>query len=855
MQAFKRPVIPLVLSYMTGIGLGGHLAGSYFLPLVVVCISAASIFWFGFRTKTLLVAPVLLLVASGYLSILPWAAPRFPSHHIVHLTNGDPLILKGEVASRPYQKSGRTKFVFACRLLRADSNYTRVTGNIRVTLSDDSLLVKRGQTLEISGRLRSLKNYQNPGGFDFVRKMAFQQIWASLYTRTDRVQILKPSDPPVFFIRLDRIRTDAARWLESLASGDPAGVLKALLVGDRSQISPELRQKFNRAGVSHILAISGLHIGIIATVSFSLFSWVLRQFDWILQRGWGRKWAAVLTLIPVTCYGLLAGMSPSTQRAVLMATVFLAAFWVERELDPFSSLAAAAGIILLVYPPALFSISFQLSFAAVFAILFGLGRSRSDKAEADKAYGVGKFLAAFRRYVSGMVIVSIFAIWGTLPLTMYYFNQFSVIGVVANLIVVPAIGFLVVPIGLSALCLWPVWEGLAEVLLRLATAVLSWALPIVDALSNLPIASFTTWTPTILEISCFYVISLCALMLINRTAGQSQNMPVADGSSVPKKATRKGIRLRRLVTWQGNAWSTSVLWVVMGVSVVVLGADTLYWLNQRFWHRDLKITILDVGHGNAALIEFPGGRNFMLDGGGFADITAFDSGARIIAPYLRRRKILKIDTIILSHPNSDHMNGLIFISDHFDVNEMWTNGEPRDTMGYRMLKNSASANRIRLPAYGDINREVSIGGVSVSLLYPPPDFLAKRARERWRDINNNSMVVHLAYKDHSFLFPGDITRRAEAELVRLHRARLKSTVLIVPHHGSKTSSSKALIEAVTPQIAIISARDRGKGRHPHPTVIERYRKHKCRLFHTEQQGAIRLISDGHRLKVEPYVEE
>ena len=858
MQAFKRPVIPLVLSYMGGIGLGGHLTVSYIVPLVVVCISAPFIIWNRNCRKPLLLSPILILVASGYLSILPWVSPQFPAHHIVHLLNGDPVALIGDVVSRPYQKSGRTKFVFACRWLQGVQNRTKATGKIRVTLSDDTLPVKRGQTLELSGRLRAPKNYQNPGGFDFVRKMAYQQIWASLYTRTSRVQILKSPDRPDLSTRLDCLRADAAHWIETLSYDEQNGVLKALLIGDRSEITPELRQKFSRAGVSHILAISGLHIGIVATVAFTFFSWLLRQFDYILQRGSSRKWAAVLTLIPVIGYGLLAGMSPSTQRAVLMAVVFLAAFWVGRELDTFSSLAAAAGIILIVHPPALFSISFQLSFTAVFAILFGFSRIRPGGATANNANGANRVWVRIRRYLIGMAIVSVFAVWGTFPLTMFYFNQVSLIGIAANLIIVPVIGFLVVPLGLTALCFWPIWQSLAEALILISAFLLSWTMPVIDTFSNLHFASFTTWTPTVIEIVCFYSISLCALMMTNRESGKSLNIPVA-GNFTGQKSVGSRNRVARFlnlpVVLQDKIQPKTMLWSVFVLSVLVLGADTLYWLNQRYWHKDLKITILDVGNGNAALIEFPGGRTFMLDGGGFADITAFDPGARVLAPYLRKRKIMTIDTLILSHPNSDHMNGLIYIANHFNVNDLWTNGEPRGTRGYKMLKQSALKNRIRTPRYKNIDRETSIGGVTVNLLYPPTDFLARRNRERWRNTNNNSLVVQLIHKDHSFLFPGDITHRAEAELVRICGSRLRSTVLVVPHHGSKTSSSPMFLSAVKPQIAIVSARDWGRRRHPHPTVIDRYHKRNCRLLFTEQQGAVRLISDGYRLRVEPFVKE
>jgi competence protein ComEC len=635
-------------------------------------------------------------------------------------------------------------------------------------------------------------------------------------------------------------------------------VLKALLVGDRSQITPELRQSFSRAGASHILAISGLHIGIVATVAFAFFNWLLRHASFILERGWHRKAAALLSFVPVIAYGLLAGMSPSTQRAVLMALVCLSAFWLGRELDPYSSLAAAAGIILIVFPPSLFSISFQLSFAAVSAILFGIDRLYPLQLSGSDAAGLRKAYLAARRYVIGMVTVSFFAVWGTAPLTMVYFNQVSVMGILTNLIVVPVIGFFVVPAGLLAICVGPLWASLSVQLLALTAWLLSGLLPAIDLLSRFPLGYLTTWTPTALEIVCFYSVGACGLALATRRADRSTGDPIAERSA-PASAARSVRRIfaflkrpvfRPLKTAPG-LWLRSALIL----SMLVLGVDALFWLHQRYWHRDLRITVLDVGHGNAALVEFPGGRTLLVDGGGFADLTVFDCGERILAPFLRKRKILALDTLLLSHPNSDHMNGLIYMADHFNVKELWTNGEPRNTLGYRMLMDSARTHRIRTPAFDKLDRQIAIGGVTVRLLYPPPDFMARRATERWRDTNNNSLVLQLVFAEHSFLFPGDITRKAEAELVRISTPRLQSTVLVVPHHGSNTSSSPDFLKAVQPRIAIVSARDRGKNRHPHPSVVDRYRRHECRLLYTEKQGAIRLVSDGHRLKVMPFVKE
>jgi ComEC/Rec2-related protein len=243
-------------------------------------------------------------------------------------------------------------------------------------------------------------------------------------------------------------------------------VLKALVIGERSGVSPEVREAFTRSGVSHLLAISGLHIGIVASAAFVLFRWLLGFFPRLLMTGGARKGAALLTLVPVCLYALLAGMSPSTQRALVMAVVFLLAFLFEREHDLMNTLALAALAILAVHPPALFSISFQLSFAAVVAIVAGMPRPPPSPG------GTLRPLAPTRpgesRRAAGLfVMVSVLATAGTLPLVLHYFNTVSFIGVPANLVAVPVIGYGVVLAGLAGAVAGLVWAAAAEVLFKL----------------------------------------------------------------------------------------------------------------------------------------------------------------------------------------------------------------------------------------------------------------------------------------------------------------------------------------------------------------------------------------------------
>jgi competence protein ComEC len=295
----------------------------------------------------------------------------------------------------------------------------------------------------------------------------------------------------------------------------------------------------------------------------------------------------------------------------------------------------------------------------------------------------------------------------------------------------------------------------------------------------------------------------------------------------------------------------------MTVLVLVLATligDTCYWLYQRFGATDLKITVIDVGHGNASLLEFPKGYTLLIDGGGFSDNTAFDVGAAIVAPLLWKKKIRTVDTLILSHPNSDHLNGLIYIARHFHVENVWTNGEARNSLGYQDFMEVIANQKIALPAFADMPRSLRINGVKLDFLYPPEDFLKRMANEKWRNTNNNSLVVKVSMGSKSFLFPGDIMAAAEKELVGMAGRRLDSTVLLAPHHGSRSSSSTAFLGEVNPEVIVISCGHRSRFNLPHPIILKKYHAYGYEIFRTDLNGAVLLSTDGQRLEINPFIE-
>jgi competence protein ComEC len=699
-----------------------------------------------------------------------------------------------------------------------------VIGKLRVSLSGKEPELRVGDRISFVGRIRPIQSYRNPGGFDYSRYMAFKGVWASASGQGDTVKVLEKSIPVGLAVWISPVRQSLAAHIDAAVSGDAAGVLKALLLGDRTGVSDPLREAFQRAGIGHLLAISGLHVGMVAGVMF-FACW--KSFGYIpvmLRRAWSKKAATIPAFMAVLGYGLLAGMSPSTQRAVIMAGVFLAAFLAGRPQDTLNSVAVAACLILVVHPPSLFSASFQLSFAAVTAIVLGLSLMPAH----EPATAVSDVRRAFCRRIVSFMAVSLAAILGTLPLALFYFNETSLIGLLSNLIFIPVIGFGVVPLGLASVAVCPVSHGIACLGFKICGMLLTGALYLVRQAASLPFAAVVTVTPSIVEIVLYY----CLLGAVWWLAGRGRR-PVAD---------RKALGSRRIAC------------MLLGVSVAGFVVDGIYWGYQRFWSDRMRVTVIDVGHGNASLVEIPGGEVVLIDGGGLSDNSVFDVGKRIVAPLLWRKKIRTVQTLILSHPDSDHLNGLIYIAEHFHVTRLITNGQSGDTRGYEKLMAAARAEGIGIPDYGRIDRTWSTGGAVFDILYPTPGFLDRRGMETWQNENNNSLVIKISFGDASIMFPGDIEAAGESEVVNVAGSDLQSRVLVAPHHGSRTSSTREFLEEVNPEIIVVSSGNNDRYGALHPEVSERYDRIGARVYATPEHGAVTFVTDGEGVWVKTVVE-
>ena len=799
MKTFFKPLNPvsffIFLALIAGISAGNYLLDfQLFVFLSVIFLSALVCLALYFRKSILLFLIFGLPFCFGYFSIQSKLYPDLPSNHISNYLDLKKTVITGKVVSFAKHYEKKIKITVSCQTIQTKDGMEKVTGKINLNLYGLSQKVPEfGDIIAFKSSVKSVRNFMNPGAFDYERFLKLKGIYGTAWTDIEKIKVLTRMDQISFFSQLirkiEKVRTNYYYFIlnEHSKSGK---IMASLITGKKEVISPDIRDLFSKAGISHLLAISGLHLSIVSTLFFYLFYRVLSFVPTLLIPGRSKKIAGVLTIIPLTLYAVFSGFSPSTQRAFLMIIVLLFSFVSEKEKDFFSSLSVAGILILTLDSTALFSISFQLSFIAIIFIVCGISLLK-------------KVLLIFNKNLSSktflMMFVTFFASVGTLPLTAHYFNIISTIGLISNLIAIPILGFIVLPLGLISLACFSYLPLLATFIINVCKGLILFLITCSEFFISIPYSWLRTTTLSWIEIMTIYLVFILIFFIL--------------------KGHRKASAFLTAATF---------LLVIYNFSNNVL---------EKKSDLNLTITIIDVGQGNSALIQTPEGKNILVDGGGFSDISSFDTGRFIIAPFLWQKRIRSLDCVILTHPESDHLNGLVFILQNFQVHTLIKNADRKNSRNYTTLIKTCKKRNIRILNPLNEGKYMDFGTTRLLFYDSSKDIFAY-------DFNNNSLVFKVIYKDFSMLFPGDILSHREKNLSVKNDPDLHSTIMLSPHHGSSTSSTQSFLDRVQPKIVIISCGWHNRYGFPHYKVLKRYKEQGINIFRTDNGGAIFISSDG-----------
>lgn len=657
-----------------------------------------------------------------------------------------------------------------------------------------------GDRVRVLASLRAPRSVSNPGVMDYARLLQRRGIdWTG--TSGSCRHLLVEHGPVSGSV--PRMAEDARAALDGFVSRREApeearGIFSALTVGERGHIPEPVSRDFRQAGLAHLLAISGLHLGFVAAGLYFLLVFVLSRTRRLVLLVDVRRLSALL-VIPVTVgYTLLSGAHLPAVRACIMVLGFLLAVIARRESDPLQTLCAAALVILGLWPQSLFEVSFQLSFAAVLVIVLGMpvvtGWLRLPLVRAEEPWW-RRFLVRLAHFL----LVTLLATLGTAPLAAFHFNQLSVMGLLANPAAVPLAAFLIVPVGLVFCLLYPLSGVLAGFFADLGLFLSALLSDLAAWFGGMGFASFNLATPSVFELILLYATLLLVFQLG---------------------------RLR---------WAR---WAVVAGLVLLVGSWGAGKISP-FLSGELELTVIDVGQGDSILIRFPGGGTLLVDGGAARE-GRFDAGRRIVAPFLWGRGITRLDAVAVTHPENDHAGGLASVVGLFRPSEIWT-AEPLEaspaTLPLARAAREAGA-QVRILRAGERPRP------GVAVLWPPESIEGLKANER-------SLVLRVTHDKHNFLLTGDLEEAGEAGLLA-RDIDLSADVLKVGHHGSRKATSDALLQRVRPAWAIVSAGAQNAFGFPHPELLKRLEVNRVQVLRTDLNGAVTVKSDEENLEVIPY---
>ena len=750
-----------------------------------------------------------------------------------------------------------------------------IAGGIRATLFSESsapphtprpIQLHCGDLVELPLRLRAPERYRDPGAWQYADYLLAQNIAATANVSAATLHPVANAAPAPFsatmHCRIFAAQSWAAERLLAYTQSTPnrrlppllrlttddAGMLNAMLFGDRSRLTNELRLGFERTGSFHLFVVSGMHVALLAGLLF----WLARRLRLraIL--------ATALTLTLVSAYALLTGFGVPVQRALLMTSVFLLARLLTRERNPLNALGAAALAVLIWSPRALFEASFQMTFLAIVAIA-GIAVPLGERSFLAYAHAARSLrdawrdsallprIAQFRMMLrlwgeafseafgtrtrtlpAGLVRLVLFAaelaLIGliaeavmVLPMALY-FHRATLFALPANMVSIPLVGVLA-PLGLAtflASLLSPLVGYRPAALPAAATALLLHAITgAIHRISHAQAADLRvpgpTLAPALLAVACF---AFCCWAV------------------------------RRSRAW---AWTA--------VAVLPLAAAIALWPEPPAVHPNaLEVTAIDVGQGDSLLVVGPTGHTILVDAGGptgaaanaenAAGSSSFDVGEEVVSPYLWSRQIRRLDIVALTHAHSDHMGGMPAVLLNFRPRELWVAVDP-NSAPYRALLAEAVALGIKVRHLRAGDR-VSWDGVDIDVLAPTPAYVNPGA-----PTNNDSLVLRVTFGQSSALLEGDAEASSEHQMVAASLSNTAArigpdTLLKVGHHGSRTSTTPEFLALAAPQDAVISVGRYNTFGHPRPEIVARIAAAHARLYRTDQFGltTFLLTRDG-----------
>ena len=709
--------------------------------------------------------PLFLAFLLAAFLILVLGERGLPASRQPELSDGETVTLTGiveEIVEKENSRQIRLSHIY----LSSGLSYQRQV----LVYENQQTELKIGYKVKAAGNYAPLEKASNPGQFD--QKAYYEARGIGMVLKKAKLTVIEAKEN-LFFQKLSELRSFWAQNLEKITGKEEAALLKAMLLGEKSGLKKEQKELYQSGGISHILAISGLHISLVGMLLYRFLRKKKRSYPF----------SALVSGSCMVVYGLLTGFGVSAKRAVFMFLVYLGAELLGETYDVVSALALSGLLILAEQPLQLFQCGFQLSFLSVGAVAL--------------VYPALQKRLEWRKKAALSLLSGLSVTLFTLPCTLYWFYEWMPYAVFLNLIVIPLVPVVFLS-GAAGMLTGGASVAAGMFLAGASAGVLRFFQTLLERTEVLAGSRAVIGQPELWRIGVYYVLV---------------GMAVWGGK---RKEKREKSRENKLLRTAGIIFALCILCFP--------------------FHRPAEVTFLDVGQGDAVFLRTETGTTCLIDGG---STTVSDVGSYRLLPFLKSRGVSSLDYLFLSHMDADHINGAEeLLKDQFrgiPIRHLCLSALPGDETRERLEKEARLfGTELCYISRGTVFREE---GAEIRCLSPVKG-------QKKEDENANSEVLMVEISGLRILFTGDLGEEGEQELLEAG-TDLRAAVLKVGHHGSRFSTGEAFLEAVSPNVAVISCAENNRYGHPAPETVERLEQADCRVFYTMKSGAITLYpADG-----------
>lgn len=670
--------------------------------------------------------------------------------------------------------------------------------------------LKYGDKIRFSGEFIEATKQRNYGGFNYKQYLKTLKIYGSI--KVEEIEIIASNQTNLFFRITNEIAFNIKQKIDSFMKKEDAAILKGLLLGDTTEIADEIQENFRISSISHILAVSGMHV-----------TYVIIGIKMLFESHLGKRKTKFIIIIFLILYTFITGFSPSIVRASVMGILLVGAEILNRKNDIWNSIAISLLLILFYNPFLIMNVGLQFSYLGTIGIIVfhkNILKLLKDIKTKNKKwkYQYNKKIIKFINKVKEVLAVSISAQLTILPVMIYHFNLLGIYFFITNLLVSIIIGPIIMLGAIAiffSIFLFPITQILGVIL-----EILIKSLIVISNFSKIPFSKIYVATPKIYDIILYFILIFLFNLLytlyhskeLNRTQMRARNL----------------IALIRYKVFMNRGKYKKIIFIPVFIIIFI-----------SITPKKLNIHFVDVGQGDCTFIVTTRKQTILIDGGGSTS-KEYDVGKNTLLPYVLDRGYTKLDYIFISHFDQDHVAGILTILEELKVETVIIPKQEENTENYQKFLELIKEKRIKVNIVKKGDRVNIEKNVYFDILWPEKEQIKENV------INNNATVMKMYYGNFSILFTGDIEEKAEEKILKVYEGKerlLNANILKVAHHGSKTSTTEKFLKWVNPKAALIGVGKNNLFKHPSEKTIENLRKHNVTIYRTDENGEITITID------------